>query len=105
MSSSPGVASAERIATINRARAMRKEMTDVLTRLASGSLVLADALNNSNSDAAVNRLYVVKVLESLPGIGKVLARRVMSDIGIAEKCRVGELGSDHKAELLKRFAA
>lgn len=105
MSSSPGVASAERIAIIERARTIRQHMTDVLTQLANGSLVLADALNNSNSDAAVNRLYVVKVLESLPGIGKVLARRVMTEIGIVEKCRVGELGSDHKADLIKRFAA
>lgn len=104
MSSSPGVASAERIATINRARAIRQDMTDVLAQLASGSLVLADALNNSDPEAAVNRLYVVKVLESLPGVGKVHARRVMSDIGIAEKCRVGELGSNHKADLIKRFA-
>ncbi|MEO8364285.1 MAG: integration host factor, actinobacterial type, partial [Ilumatobacteraceae bacterium] len=99
------VASAERIAIIKRARAIRQHMTDVLTQLASGSLVLADALNNSNSEAAVNRLYVVKVLESLPGIGKVVARRVMSDIGIAEKCRVGQLESAHRASLIKRFAA
>ena len=104
MSSPPGVSSVERIATINRARAIRQEMTDVLTQLASGSLVLADALSNTDPEAAVNRLYVVKVLESLPGVGKVPARRVMSDIGVVEKCRVGELGSDHKADLMKRFA-
>lgn len=92
------------MATIVRARAIRTEMTEVLARLANGTLRFADALNSPNPDAAVNRLYVVKVLESLPGVGKVLARRVLSEIGIAEKCRVDELGSDQRTLLIKRFA-
>lgn len=95
--------SERRGAVIEKARAVRAEMVEVRVRLASASLSLAEALNNKNRDAAVNRLYVLKLLESLPGVGKVRARRVMSDIGIAEKLRVSELGANHRMALLKEF--
>lgn len=95
--------SERRGAVIEKARAMRAEMAEVRVRLASASLSLAEALSNKNRDAAVNRLYVLKLLESLPGVGKVRARRVMSDIGIAEKLRVSELGANHRMTLLKEF--
>lgn len=101
--SPPVKTSAERSATIKRARAIRNEMADVRVHLASGSLLLTDALSNPNPDAAVNRLYVVKLLESLPEVGKVRARRVMSDIGIAEKCRVLELKPIQRAMLITKF--
>lgn len=82
---------------------MRMEMNEVRARLADSSLSLADTLLSTDPDSAIGRLYVVKLLESLPGVGKVQARRVMSDIGIAEKYRVAELGTDHRAALLKVF--
>ena len=82
---------------------MRMEMNEVRARLADSSLSLADTLLSTDPDSATGRLYVVKLLESLPGVGKVQARRVMSDIGIAEKYRVAELGTDHRAALLKVF--
>lgn len=95
--------SERRGAVIEKARTVRAEMAEVRVRLANASLSLAEALSNKNPDAAVNRLYVLKLLESLPGVGKVRARRVMSDIGIAEKRRVSELGANHRMALLKEF--
>ncbi len=93
----------ERRATIERARTIRNEMAEVRVHIASGSLLLADALSTTNPDAAVNRLYVVKLLESLPEIGKVRARRVMSEIGIPEKCRVVDLQPNQRALLIAKF--
>ena len=102
MSSSTN-ASAKRKGTIAKALAMRTEMNDVRARLANSSLSLADALLTTDPDSATSRLYVVKLLESLPGVGKVQARRVMSEIGITEKFRVAELGANHRTALLKVF--
>ena len=93
----------ERMATIERARTIRNEMVEVRVQLASGSLLLADALNTTDPNAAVNRLYVVKLLESLPEIGKVRARRVMSEIAIPEKCRVADLQAHQRATLIAKF--
>ncbi len=103
MSPPSGITGAQRRAVIEKARLIRKEMTEAQMCLASASLSLAAALNTTNPDAAVNRLYVVKVLESVPGVGKVRARRVMSDIGIAAKSRVLELEPSQRAKLLKEL--
>ena len=38
-------------------------------------------------------MKVLAVLESLPGVGKVKARRIMEEIGISETRRVRGLGA------------
>lgn len=63
-----------------------------------GTLTLANALKSD--DVNVGKLKVVSLLESLPGVGKVKARKVMEDIGIAENRRVQGLGAQQRAALL-----
>lgn len=63
-----------------------------------GSLSLAEALNSDDSN--VGKLKVVSLLESLPGVGKVKARRVMDDVGIADNRRIQGLGSQQRQSLL-----
>jgi TfoX/Sxy family transcriptional regulator of competence genes len=48
-------------------------------------------------------MKVLAVLESLPGLGKVKARRVMGEIGIAENRNVGGLGANQRKALLERL--
>jgi ribosomal protein S13 len=49
-------------------------------------------------------MKVVSVLESLPGLGKVKARRLMETVGISESRRLQGLGAKQRAELLKETA-
>jgi len=63
-----------------------------------GSLTLSDALNSDDSN--VGKLKVVSLLESLPGVGKVKARKVMDDVGIADNRRIQGLGTQQRASLL-----
>ena len=81
------------------ARAARAELK---ARLKMGSLSLSDAL--ASTDATVGKLKVVSLLESLPGVGKVKARRIMEDIGIADNRRVQGLGAQQKQSLLEQLA-
>ena len=104
MSSPALISNDKRRATIEWARTIRNEMAEVRVHLANGSLLLADALSTTNPKAPQNRLYVVKLLESLPEIGKVRARRVMSEIGIPEKCRVADLQAQQRAMLIATFS-
>jgi ribosomal protein S13 len=46
---------------------------------------------------------VASVLESLPGVGKVRARRIMEEIGISESRRVRGLGAQQLASLEREF--
>ena len=57
----------------------------------------------ADSDDVVGKLKVVALLESLPGVGKVKARQVMEEIGIAETRRVEGLGAQQRQALLEQL--
>ena len=66
-----------------------------------GSMTLSDALASTSS--TVGKLKVVSLLESLPGVGKVKARKIMEEIGIADNRRVQGLGAQQKLALLAQL--
>ena len=66
-----------------------------------GSMSLSEALDSDDRNVA--KLKVVSMLESLPGVGKVKARRVMEDVGIADNRRVQGLGAQQRAALLEQL--
>ena len=68
-----------------------------------GSVSLGDLFDKADSDDIVGKLKVLALLESLPGIGEVKARRVMEDIGISESRRVRGLGEQQRKALLAAF--
>ena len=72
---------------------------DIKARLKMGSMTLHQALDSD--DPNVGKLKVVSMLESLPGVGKVKARRVMEEVGIADNRRVQGLGAQQRASLLE----
>ncbi|MEZ5168302.1 MAG: integration host factor, actinobacterial type [Acidimicrobiales bacterium] len=69
-------------------------------RLKMGSLSLPELLDLAERDEIVGKTKVLAVLESLPGVGKVKARRSMEEIGIAENRRLRGLGDKQRSELL-----
>jgi ribosomal protein S13 len=44
-------------------------------------------------------VYVVKALEAESSGGKVRARRIMADLGIAERCNIGSLTTQQVEQL------
>ena len=64
-----------------------------------GSITLREAL--TSDDPNIGKLKVVSMLESLPGVGKVKARKLMEEVGIADNRRVQGLGEQQKRQLLK----
>ena len=66
-----------------------------------GSVTLTE-LFDQMGDETVAKMKVLTVLESLPGLGKVKARRLMDEIGIAETRRMQGLGSNQRKALLER---
>ncbi len=83
------------------ARRIRAEVKELLK---TGSLSLEDLLERSDSDESLGRMKVQAVLESLPRLGKVKARRTMQDIGISDSRRLRGLGAQQRASLISRFA-
>lgn len=69
-----------------------------------GSLTFAELLAQAD-DESIAKMKVLTVLESLPGLGKVKARRTMEEIGIAETRRVQGLGTNQRKALLERLGS
>ncbi len=68
-----------------------------------GSLTLKELIEQGDNDEVVGKMKVLTVLESLPGVGKVRARRLMEEIRISEARRVRGLGAQQREALLKQF--
>ena len=68
-----------------------------------GSITLPELLQQAESDEMVAGIKVLAVLESLPGVGKVKARRTMDEIGIADTRRIRGLGDQQRKSLLAAF--
>lgn len=93
----------QRNAALSAARGVRQEMSKLRSRVANGEITLADVFADQDAASALNFIYVVKILESLPNVGKVLARRVMGDVGVPEKFRVGGLSAPQRQQLIERL--
>ena len=68
-----------------------------------GTLSLSELLDRSDNDRILAKMKVLSVLEALPKLGKVKARRTMDEVGISDSRRLRGLGSQQRAELVARF--
>jgi hypothetical protein len=98
MATPPQLTPEQRTAALAKAAEARAARAEIKARLKMGSLTLADALKSDDDN--VGKLKVVSLLESLPGVGKVKARRVMDEIGIADNRRIQGLGTQQRQALL-----
>ncbi|HUS43810.1 MAG TPA: integration host factor, actinobacterial type [Ilumatobacteraceae bacterium] len=99
MATPPQLTPEQRSAALAKAAEARAARAEIKARLKMGSMSLSDVL--SSTDVNVGKLKVVSMLESLPGVGKVKARRIMEDIEIADNRRVQGLGTQQKSKLLE----
>lgn len=98
MATPPILTPEQRAAALEKAKEARSARAEIKARLKMGSLSLAEALDSD--DGNVGKLKVVSLLESLPGVGKVKARKVMDEVGIADNRRIQGLGTQQRAALL-----
>lgn len=101
MATPPQLSPEQRAAALAKAAEARTARAELKNQLKLGAITLPEAL--ASTDSTVGKLKVVSLLESLPGVGKVKARRVMDDVGIAETRRVQGLGTQQRARLLQEF--
>ena len=103
MATPPQLTPEQRTAALAKAAEARAARAEIKARLKMGSMTLSQAL--ASDDNNVGKLKVVSMLESLPGVGKVKARRVMDEIGIADNRRVQGLGTQQRAALLQQLGS
>jgi len=103
MATPPQLNPEQRAAALAKAAEARAARAELKSKLKMGTVTLRDALANADTDNVVGKLKVINLLESLPGVGKVKARKVMDEIGIADTRRVRGLGSQQRQALLDQL--
>ena len=101
MATPPQLTPEQRAAALVKAAEARAARAEIKARLKMGSMSLQEALDSDDNN--VGKLKVVSMLESLPGVGKVKARRLMEEVGIADNRRVQCLGAQQRKALLEEL--
>ncbi|MEW6152518.1 MAG: integration host factor, actinobacterial type [Actinomycetota bacterium] len=99
----PELSPEQRQAALEKAAASRRQRAELKEKLKMGSLSLSELLDQGERDEVVGKMKVLAVLESLPGVGKVRARRILEEVDISEARRVRGLGANQREALLKLF--
>lgn len=100
----PSLTPEQRAENLAKAARVRRERAELKDKLKMGLVTLPELLERAESDDVVAKMKLVSVIESLPGVGKVKARRLMEEIGIAEARRVRGLGVQQRVALLEAVA-
>lgn len=101
----PQLTAEQRAKALEKAAMARQKRAEVKQLLKNGSLSLSDLYEKADSDPIVAGTKVSAVLSSMPKVGKVKAKRIMEDLGIAENRRLRGLGDRQRAALLEEFSS
>jgi S13-like protein len=93
----------QRRQALEKAAEARRKRAEVKQELKSGKRSLSELLNQQTNET-VGKMKVSTVLESLPGVGKVRARKLMEKLDISASRRVRGLGAKQRSALLDEFA-
>jgi DNA uptake protein ComE-like DNA-binding protein len=99
----PPLTPEQRAAALEKAAEARRARAVIKNKLKYSQGSLKEVIEQGQKDDVVGKLKVVSLLESLPGVGKVKARAIREEIGIAETRRVRGLGPHQSAALIERF--
>lgn len=99
----PPLTPEQRAEALAKAAVARQERARIKYQLKHASGSLASVLAEGKNDPAIGKMRVTELLESMPGVGRVRARAIMAEVGIAESRRVRGLGANQIDALLRRF--
>jgi signal recognition particle GTPase len=101
----PSLTPEQREQALAKAAEARRVRAELKEKLKMGALTLQALLDQAQADDHVGKMKVLAVIEALPGVDKVKARRTMEEIGIADTRRVRGLGDQQRTKLLEAFGS
>lgn len=99
----PELSDEARRAALQKAAEARKIRAELKQQLRSGEVDLAEVIRRAETDEVIGKTKVSAVLEAVPRIGKVTARRIMNDLDISPSRRLRGLGERQRQRLLEAF--
>ena len=94
----------ERHAAVLPLQILRQQMDAVLGQVESGALGIDSILSQDDLDEASSVLYACKLIEVVPGIGKVKARQLLAQMKIGETEQTGNLTMSQRNTLAHLIA-
>jgi hypothetical protein len=105
MANPPALTPEQRQRALEKAGAARRQRAEVKDKLKMGALSLGELFEATDrgdeSGNMLAKLKVVSVLESLPGVGKVNAKRLLKGLDISDGRRLGGVGDKQRERLLR----
>ena len=98
----PTLTPEQRQQALEKAAEARRKRAELKAQLKSGNVTHASVL--AKNDDTVGKMKVASVLESLPGVCNVRARKLMERLDISASRRVRGLGSKQRDALLAEFS-
>lgn len=89
---------------LNKAAEARKLRAEMKQRLKAGEIDLPHVLARADDDDVIAKTRVSEVLEAMPKVGRVRARRLMERLDISSSRRLRGLGVNQRERLLAEFS-
>jgi uncharacterized membrane protein len=104
MAQPPKLTDEQRARALEKAAEARRVRAEAKELLKTGSMTLSELLERAEDDDLIAGLKVESLIAALPGTGKIKAKRLMEELGIAENRRIRGLGANQKEALLARYS-
>lgn len=104
MAQPPKLTDEQRAKALEKAAEARRVRAEAKELLKTGSMSLKELFERADSDDLMAGLKVESLIAALPGTGKIKAKRLMEELGIAENRRIRGLGVNQKEALLARYS-
>lgn len=98
----PTLTEEQRRQALEKAAEARRARAELKQKLKAGTMTLKQILDTQN-DETIGKMKVSAVLEAMPGVGKVRAKKLMEKLEIAPTRRIRGLGDKQRAALLEEF--
>jgi len=93
----------QRAAALEKAAVARRTRAQLKERLKRNGTSLSDVLASGATDDVIGKMRVSEVIESMPGVGKVRAAKIMERLDIAPSRRLRGLGTKQRSALEREF--
>ena len=100
----PQLSAEQRQAALDKAAKVRRERAEVKELLKMGSIDIDELFRRiEQGDDVIGGIRVLSLLESLPRLGKVKAKRLLEECDISESRRAQGLGTQQRQRLYERL--
>lgn len=99
----PPLTPEQRQAALEKAAASRRTRAEVKNRLRHSGTSVLEVVREAETNEAIAKMRVIDLIQSVPGLGKVRAKQMMEQLGIAESRRVRGLGPKQIEAIRREF--